>query len=80
MMAHCHRLLLLKHKEDKTHKKTTKKKPRKGRELTFKLPFCPLIFGSDICPPTFALSFQVFSLGIFFFSNKEKKTQRKKKP
>jgi hypothetical protein len=44
-MAHYRHHLLLKHKEDKTHKKTTIKKPREGRELTLKLPLCPLTFG-----------------------------------
>jgi len=71
----------LKHKEDKTHKKTTKKKPKEGREFTFKLPFCLFTFGSRFCLPIFALPFHVLSPSIFFLSsNKKKKTQRKKKP
>jgi hypothetical protein len=77
----CCCVFLLKHREDKTHKKTTKKIPRKRKELTFKFPLCPLTFGSRFYPPTFALPFQIFSLGIFFFSNKKKKhthTQRRK--
>jgi preprotein translocase subunit YajC len=54
---------------------------QRRRELTFKLPLYPLIFGSYFYPLTFALPFQVLSLGIFFFSSKrkEKKTTKKKK-
>ncbi len=37
------------HKEDKTHKKSTKK-PIERNELTFKLSLCPFIFGSCFCP------------------------------
>ncbi len=33
MTAHCRRLLLLKHREDKTHKNTTKKIQEKGKSL-----------------------------------------------
>ncbi len=73
-------LILLKHRKDKTHEKPTKKKSREGRELLFKLLFCPLIFGSHFCPLGFALLFQVLSPDIFFFLSKIKKTQRKKKP
>jgi hypothetical protein len=66
--------------EDKTHKKATKKKPKRRRELTFKLLLYPITFGSCFCPPAFALSFQVLSLGIFFFSRgKKKHTHTKKK-
>jgi len=132
MTTHCHCLLLIKHKQDKTHKKTTKKNQekkgsllsssrstlsilafafallfqmlslgifffssrkkkkknhieekicRERKELTFKLPFCPLIFGSHFYLPTFAFPFQVFSFSIFFFSRrrKEKKNTKKKK-
>jgi len=61
--------------------KTTKKKPKEGRELTFKVPFCLLTFGSRFYLPIFTLPFHVLSLGIFFLSSsKKKKTQRKKKP
>jgi hypothetical protein len=69
MMTLCHQLLLLKHRKNKTHKKTTKKIPREGREVTFKLSLCPFIFGFRFCTPAFALPFQVLSHGIFFFSN-----------
>jgi len=87
MTAHCHRLLLLKHKEDKHTKKTTKKNQKERRELTFKLPLCPLIFGSRFYPPAFLLPFQVFFPSTLFFSNKthththrkEKNTIEKKK-
>jgi hypothetical protein len=48
--SHFRHLLLFKHKEDKTHKKTTKRKPKEGRELTFKLPLCFLTFGSRFYP------------------------------
>jgi len=68
------------HKEKKNHREFLKYK--KGRELTFKLLLCPLTFGSHLCPPAFALPFQVFSLGIFFFSSRrgKKKHKGKKKP
>jgi Na+/H+ antiporter NhaD/arsenite permease-like protein len=66
----------------KTQKKNHKKEKicREGRELTFKLLFCPLTFGSCFCSPNFALSFQALSLGIFFFSSgrKKRKTPEKK--
>jgi hypothetical protein len=42
-------LLLLKHRKDKTYKETTKKKPREGREFTFKLSVCPFILNSWFC-------------------------------
>ncbi len=62
-------------------KKTTEKKKnaKKGRELTFKLLFCPFTFGSRFCLLTFALLFQAFSLSIFFFSSKKKKKNAEKK-
>jgi hypothetical protein len=73
-MAPYYCLFLLKHKENKT----PKKKPREGRELTFKLSFCLLTFGSR-----FYFLFQTFSPRIFFFSsrkkNKEKKNHREKR-
>jgi len=78
MTTHCRRFLLFRHREDKTHKKTTKKKPREGRELTFKFSLCFLTFGFRFCPPAFALSFQVLSLGTFFSNIRKKKPQRKK--
>jgi preprotein translocase subunit YajC len=52
------------------------KKCKEGRELTFKLPLYPLIFGSWLCLLVSAFLFQTFSFSIFFFSNKRK---RKKK-
>jgi hypothetical protein len=57
-----------------------KKKCKEGRELSFKLPFYPLFFGSHFCLPTFALLFQTLSLDMFLFSSrkKEKKTKKKK--
>jgi hypothetical protein len=74
-MTHCYRFLLLKHREDKTHKKTIKKKPREGRELTFKLPMCPL---------TFAFLLLHFRFKRFFLASsssqiKEKKNHREEK-
>jgi hypothetical protein len=61
-------------------KKTTEKRKyaKKGRELTFKLLFCPFIFGSRFCLLIFALLFQAFSLSIFFFSSKKKNNVEKK--
>jgi hypothetical protein len=57
-----------------------KKKCTEGRELTFKLLFYLLIFGSYFCSLVFDLSFQALSPGIFSSRRKEKKrkTQRKK--
>jgi hypothetical protein len=81
-MLLCHHLLFKHRKEGhgvifffffSNTKKQQKKKPKEGRKLTFKLPFCPLTFGSHFCLPVFALPFQVFSLGIFFLSSKKKK-------
>jgi hypothetical protein len=37
------------------------KKQKEGRELTFKLAFCPLTFGSQFCLP-----FRVLALGCHF--------------
>jgi len=47
--------------------KNNKKKPREGRELTFKPSLYLFIFGSRFCLPVFALLFQMLSHGIFFF-------------
>jgi hypothetical protein len=55
-----------------------KKNAKKGRELTFKLLFCPFTFGSRFCLLTFALLFQAFFLSIFFFSSKNKNNAEKK--
>ncbi len=63
-MAHCRHILLFKHKEDKTHKKTTK--PREGREFTFKLPLLPFYF-------------KCFLMASSSFQTKEKKKKTKKK-
>jgi hypothetical protein len=41
------------------------KKPKEGRELTFKLTFCLLIFGSHFCPPAFALLLLSFHFKCF---------------
>jgi hypothetical protein len=75
MTAHCCRLFLLKHKENKTHKKTTKKKPREGKELTFKLPLCPLTIGSHSYP----FDSNTFSWHLFLLKQKKKKTHTQKK-
>jgi len=72
-----HFLLASSSSQAKEKKKNIKKKNhseenkcREERELTFKLPFYPLIFGSYFCPPAFALLFQALSFDIFFFSNR----------
>jgi hypothetical protein len=73
----------VKEKKKKTIEK--KKNCRKGKELSFKLLFCPLTLCSCFCPLAYTLLFQTISPGIFFFSsrrkkkNKEKKTIEKKK-
>jgi hypothetical protein len=69
MTTHCRHFFLFKHKEDKTHKKTTKKKPREGKELTFKLLLYPLTFGSRFYPSISNAS----SWHIFLFKQKKKK-------
>jgi hypothetical protein len=74
MTAHCRRLFLLKHKKDKTHKKTTKKNQEKGKSLPSN--FC---FALSLLAFTFTLPFQVFFLGIFFSSSRGKKNTKKKK-
>ncbi len=54
-------------------KKKKKKDCKERMELSFKLPICPLTFGSHFYPPTFALLFQTHCFRIFFFSNRRKK-------
>ncbi len=66
-----------KKKNTKEKKTINKKKCKEGKELTFKLPLYPLIFGSYFYPSVSTLSFQALSLGIFFFSNKRKKKLKK---
>ncbi len=68
-------ILFLKQKEKK-HKK--EKKWRKGREISFKLPCCPFIFGFRFCPLISTFLFQTLSPNIFFLS-KRKKNQNKTK-
>jgi hypothetical protein len=68
-----------KHKEKQNHRE--EKRCKEGGELSFKLPFCALTFGSCFYPPAFAFLFQTFSLGIFLFSRRregKKKTKKKK--
>jgi hypothetical protein len=54
---------------------------KERRELSIKLPLCPLTFGSYFYPPTSTLLFQTLSFSIFFFSSrrKEKKNHREEK-
>jgi len=81
-MAHYHRFLLFKHKEDKTYNKTTKKKTKRREGTYLKLLLCSLTFGSrfafSLLVIISTLLFQTLSLSIFFFSNK-RKTKRTKK-
>jgi Na+/H+ antiporter NhaD/arsenite permease-like protein len=63
-------------KEKKNHKE--EKKCRKGKELSFNLLLCFLIFGSCFYLHTFGLLFQTLFLGIFFFLRKKKKKKKKK--
>ncbi len=62
-------------KEKKNHKE--EKKCRKGKELSFNLLLCFLIFGSCFYLHTFGLLFQTLFLGIFFFLRKKKKKKKK---
>jgi hypothetical protein len=73
--THGYHLLLLKHKEEKTHKKTTIKNQEKGRSLP--LNSCSTL---SLLTSAFTFLFQMLSLGIFFFSSKrkEKKTNKRK--
>jgi hypothetical protein len=50
MMAHCHRLLLIKHKTNKTHKKTTKKKTKRREGAYFQAPTLPFHFWLSLLP------------------------------
>ncbi len=59
-----------KKKRKENHK--NKIKCREGKELSFKLPLCPVTFGSRFCLPISALLFQTCSLNIFFFWSKWK--------
>jgi len=74
MMAHCRHLLLLKHRKDKTHNKTTKENQEKGRSLP--LNSCSTL---SLLAPTFAFSllhfcFKCFLLASSSFQVEEKKT------
>jgi hypothetical protein len=61
-------------KEKKNHREG--KKCKEGRDLTFKLSFCPFIFGSHSWCPVSALSFQALSPWHLLLL---KQTKRKKK-
>jgi len=58
---------------------TVKKKCKEGKELTFKLLFCPLTFGFCFWPLIFGLSFQALSPWHFFFKWKKKEKHKEKK-
>jgi hypothetical protein len=75
-MAHCCRFLLPKHKEDKTHKKTTKKNQEKGGSLPSNFQ-CALSF----LPSHFCTSIlNAFSWHLLLFKQKKRKEiQRKEK-
>jgi len=64
-----HRFFLFKHKEDDKTCKKTKKKRRKGKELTFKLLLLPFHFKCFILVANFALSLLVpgFALSLQAF-------------
>jgi hypothetical protein len=72
-MAHCCHLFLLKHKEDKTHKKTTKK--TKKREGTY---FQTLALPFHFWFPLLPFCFKHFLLASSSFQAEEKKTKKKK--
>jgi hypothetical protein len=50
-----HPIFFKHNKRKKNHRE--EKKCEEGKELTFKLPFCPFTFGSRFCLPPFALPF-----------------------
>jgi len=66
--------------EKKKKPKKKKKKKKKRRELSFKLLLYPFIFGSHVCPPTFALllRFLLASSSFQEKKNKEKAIEKKK--
>jgi len=76
-MAHYCCVLLVKHKIDKTHKKTTKTENKKKGGI---LPSSSR-FALSLLVATSTLLFQTLSPNIFFFSSKrkEKKTIKKKR-
>jgi len=56
------------------------KKCKERRELTFKISFCPLTFGSCFWLPIFAFSFQAFSpWHLLYLKHKKKKKNKEKK-
>jgi hypothetical protein len=69
-MAHCHCLLFLKHKEDKTHKKRTKKKTKRREGASLQIPALPFHFWLLLLP---------FYFKCFLFKHKKKKPIRKKR-
>jgi len=75
MTAHYHRFLLLKHKEYKTHKKTTKKKTKRREGVYLQIPFLSFHFW----PPLVPFYFKHFLLVSFSSQAKEKEKNKEKK-
>jgi len=75
MTTHCHCLLILKHKKNKTHKKTTKNKTKKRERAYLQAPTLPFHFWFPLLP----FYFKCFLLASFSSQTKEKKRKTKKK-
>jgi hypothetical protein len=78
MMTHCHHLFFLCNsttKKTKHTRKKPKKKPREGRELTFKLSLYPLTFGFRFYP----FVSNTFSWHLLFLTQKKRKNKQRKK-
>jgi hypothetical protein len=74
MTTHCRRLLLLKHGEDKTHKKTTKKKTKRKEGVYLQVLGLPFHFWLSLLPFYFKRFLMTSSSQAI-----EKKTQRTRK-
>jgi hypothetical protein len=79
MTTHCHRLFLFKQKKDKTHKKTTKRKQEKGRNLPSSSRFALSLLAFAFALLLLHFCFKCFFLA-FFFSSRRKKNTKGKKP
>jgi hypothetical protein len=75
MMTHYHRLLLLKHKEDKTHKKITTKKTKRREGAYLQAPTPPSHFWLSLLP----FCFKQFLLASSSSSQAKKKKRNKQR-
>jgi hypothetical protein len=80
MMTHCCHLLLLKHRKDKTHNKTTKENQEKGRSLPSSSRSAFLLLAPASTFLLLHFRFKRFLLASSFSQTKEKKNTKKNKP